>query len=124
MHISRFTKHFKPADILLIVTLISISAYILFLNISSSKSEKVQVFLNNELYGAYQLNEDQVIELSPTITVEIKDNQARISKSDCKNQLCVKQGWSDKLPVICVPNRLELKFSDKTDNNSIIKIIK
>ncbi len=86
----------------------------------------MSVYLNNELIGKYSLDNNQEIVIKDNeIIVEINEGKARFKKNNCKNQLCVKQGWSNNLPIICLPNKLELRFdSNENDKKYIRKIIK
>jgi hypothetical protein len=48
-------------------------------------------------------------------TVEIKDHMIRVSEADCPDKTCVKSGWlsSSAMPIVCLPNRLVIEFSDE-----------
>jgi len=42
--------------------------------------------------------------------LQVKAGKIRIKKNTCPHQYCVKQGWSNSLPIICVPNKLAIYF--------------
>jgi hypothetical protein len=69
--------------------------------------------------GRYLLNEDRLIIIHPGIEVEIKDGRARMKKSTCANQLCVKQGWSHSMPIICVPCKIAIQFENGREDMHI-----
>ncbi len=50
-----------------------------------------------------------------TNTVEVKDGKIRVSDADCPDKTCVKSGWlsSSAMPIVCLPNRLVIEFSDE-----------
>ena len=124
MKLKKIIKFYTKADIFLVVVLLIVSIALLLNDIKDSGS-KVQIFVKNKLQGEYLLSEPQLISINnDEIIVEIKDEKARLLKSSCKNQLCVKQSWSNSFPVICLPNQIELRFEQKNSNDSIKKIIK
>lgn len=45
--------------------------------------------------------------------VEIRDGQARIAASPCRNQRCVQAGWLSRsgAAAACVPNRVSLRIT-------------
>ena len=100
------------ADII-IISLILLSAGASFLHTITSKSDNNQVTIsfNNQVFGVEDLRHSNTIELDTLAVVEILENRARISFSTCRNQHCVNQGWSNSLPVVCVPNRVMLEFN-------------
>ncbi len=98
--------------IVLILILCSSSMYF-----QKNNNNIVEIKFKNKIYGTYDLKKNQIISVTDEIIVEIKDNKVRIKKSNCKNQICVKQGWSNMAPLICVPNQLavSIKQDDKDE---------
>ncbi len=50
--------------------------------------------------------------------VEINGLSVRIAEADCKDQLCVKMGWLDRMnqTSICLPNKVSIKLvANKSD---------
>lgn len=44
-------------------------------------------------------------------------NTIRISEADCPDKTCVKTGaLSDGVPIVCLPHRLIIKFTDEPEN--------
>ena len=115
--ISFIFKLLTKAD-LVIISLILLSALIslLYSTLYLKEKTEVSINLNNEFYAAFPLNKDKIIYIESLATVEIKDNKASISFSTCKNQNCVIQGWSNKQPILCVPNKILLQFSSDKKN--------
>ena len=106
-------KLFTLADIILIVVLLIISSFlILFIN-NNTNIKKIQIFKHNQLIGEYNLNKDQIIKIDQNIIAEIKANKVRMKESNCKNQYCVKQSWTDSFPIVCVPNEVVIKIISK-----------
>ena len=45
--------------------------------------------------------------------IEIKDGRIRVLEADCPDQICVDMGWLDSAaPIVCLPNRLVIRFTD------------
>lgn len=49
-------------------------------------------------------------------TVEIREHRIRVSEADCPDKTCVKTGWlkSASMPIVCLPHRLVIEFTDDT----------
>ncbi len=50
-----------------------------------------------------------------TNTIEIKDGKLRVIAADCPDKVCVNTGELSAIPIICVPNRLEIRFAEGAD---------
>ncbi len=48
-------------------------------------------------------------------TIEIKDGTIRVINADCPDKVCVNTGALSAVPIICVPNRLEIRFAEDAD---------
>jgi hypothetical protein len=76
-----------------------------------SDTSEVVIYYDNNLYARKSLKHDALITIENIAVVEILDGRASIVHSTCKNQICVLQGFSRSKPIICVPNRIFLQFS-------------
>ena len=113
-------KIFTKADYILILSLILISI-LLYMNFNKQSSNKeVEIYYKNSLVGKYPISKDKIITLAKDIKIEIKNNKVRMLENTCKRQLCVKQGWSDSLPIICVPNKVMIKIVSSSEKKLII----
>ncbi len=45
-------------------------------------------------------------------TIEIKGGKIRVKDADCPDKVCVNTGALSAVPIICVPNRLEIRFAE------------
>lgn len=56
--------------------------------------------------------------------IEIERGRIRVSKADCRDGICVRQGWisSGVTPVVCLPNRLviSLEGSSGQDLDAVV----
>ncbi len=122
--IKEIKTQLNRADIILIlvILLIVLLSFVYILN--NKHYNKVEIYYENELFCECDLEKDQIIVVNEHNTIEIKNSKVRMKYSDCKNQQCVKMGWSDQYPIICVPNKINVKFkndkTEKKDNTMII----
>lgn len=75
---------------------------------------KAYIYNHNILTGVYSLSKEQLIKINENCIAEIKDNKIRMLESDCPDKRCIRQGWSDLLPIICLPNQIVIEI--KADN--------
>jgi hypothetical protein len=108
-------KLLTPADIILIVVILAgdIGSY-LFLH-KDKNDLSAYIYYKNALFGVYPLSHNQVISITDNCTAEIKNGKIRMVKSDCPDKRCVHQGWSNVLPIICLPNQIVIEI--KSDKN-------
>ena len=117
----KILKLFTIADIVLIGVLLVISGILLSKMRADLTNKMVEINFHNKLVGTYSLNEPRLIDLEKGIEVEIADNKVRIKKNTCAHQYCVQQGWSDALPIICVPNEISIIFKSKKEEMLITR---
>lgn len=103
------------ADKLLIIFAIIVSIVIFILISRNDEKNMLEISYQDKIYGEYNISKPQKIIINPNLIVEIKDDKYRILKSDCKNQICVKQGWNNRFPIICVPNKLSLQLKSEDE---------
>ncbi|MBW6515183.1 MAG: NusG domain II-containing protein [Candidatus Cloacimonetes bacterium] len=100
-------------DKILIALLLILSISSVFYLRGSINNAQLEIYVDNELIGSYNLQQDQIIPIKDGITAEISDGRVRMLESVCKNQICVKQGHSKTIPVICAPERIALIIKHK-----------
>lgn len=102
----------KKADILLgILLLIFCTAASIFIAGHSVKGSLLTVKIDDTLYGTYELSKDQTVEIKQNghyNQLAIKDGSASMDASDCKNQVCIRQGaiQKSKQVIVCLPNHV------------------
>lgn len=102
--------HLRLADLILfalILMLAALSARQLF---HQQQARKVYVYKNNLLLGEYPLTQPRLINIDEHNTLEIKDGKVCMKSADCPDKRCVKQGYSDMLPIICLPNKVVVEI--------------
>jgi len=100
-------RHLSLADII-IISLILLTAVFPF--IFRKDSRIATIYKDNITYAEVYLNKDKIISIDSLATIETKNGKVRFSHSTCKNQICVKQGWSQGKTLICVPNKIYVEF--------------
>jgi hypothetical protein len=87
----------------------------LFYFFLSNSNQHVEIYYADKLLHTYALDNDRVIEIEDMI-IEIRNGKVRVKESDCKRQICVNQGWSRNLPIICAPNKVAVVIRSKQDS--------
>lgn len=111
----------KP-DLLLIILILITAGLLFFTQHSKSDLKTVYIYDHGELLKTLPLTEkQQIITLQEGIKIEIMNFKVRMLSSTCPQQTCVKQGWSDNLPIVCVPNQIVLVIkSNKAQEKMLI----
>ncbi len=113
--VKKLLSRFSLADMILIV--VGIIAIIVSATGLWQHKEQMRVYIhkNNRLWGIYSLDRDKTIEIDSHNTLNIKNGKVAVTFSDCPDKRCVKQGYTNILPVVCLPNELmvEIKSNDK-----------
>lgn len=116
----------KKADIILFICLILIGGALSYLAFSgSSTGDLVVVKVNGEIYGKYSLSKDRTITINRNghmNKITIKGGKVQVSKSSCKNQICVKQGSisTTHQSIVCIPNRVVVSIEGKGGEYDVI----
>lgn len=116
----------KKADIILFICLILIGGALSYLAFSgSSTGDLVVVKVNGEIYGKYSLSKNRTITVNRDghmNKITIKGGKVQVSKSSCKNQICVKQGSisTTHQSIVCIPNRVVVSIEGKDGEYDVI----
>lgn len=116
----------KKADIILFICLILIGGALSYLAFSGSSSgDLVVVKVNGEIYGKYSLTKDRTITVNRDghmNKITIKGGKVQVSKSNCKNQVCVKQDSisTTHQNIVCIPNRVVVSIEGKGGEYDVI----
>jgi len=85
-----------------------------------SKGDWVVVTVNQKETIRLPLDQDQKTHVKGPIgltEIEVKNGQARIIRSPCKNKVCIKSGYiryADRLAA-CIPNRVVIRIVGKSN---------
>ena len=116
----------KKADIILFICLILIGGALSYLAFSGSSSgDLVVVTVNGEIYGKYSLTKARTITVNRDghmNKITINGGKVQVSKSNCKNQVCVKQCSisTTHQNIVCIPNRVVVSIEGKGGEYDVI----
>jgi len=110
--IRAFWSMVSIADLILIVFVIMTIGFAYSIQHKDMDNKQIHVYKNNELIKVLDLNSDTDFVIDEHNSIRIKDGKVSMMKSDCPDQLCVKQGSTDKIPIICVPNKIIIEIKD------------
>lgn len=107
--VTRFIKAFTPADILLVIVLSAVALGLFLHQNHQNRNGWVVAYVNNVEVIRHPLHTDGTFDINEHCTMQIAGGKVRMVRSDCHNQICVKQGWSSSAPIICVPNKVMIR---------------
>ena len=125
------SKEIKKGDFLLLAAFVAAALLIalspLLRGLASSgrcqAGSVLEVRISGELYATYDLTKDQDIEIQNEYgsnTLSIRNGAVSMTRSDCRNQICVRTGAIDtpEQMIVCLPHRLsaEIKASSGSVN--------
>lgn len=101
---------------------IVLMAFVIFLlnfNSGSKSDGRVVVWVDEERYGEYELQEDQHISIRDTNVLVIEDGKAWMETADCPDQICVHQRAIDKdeESIICLPNKIVVVIESNKESS-------
>jgi len=75
------------------------------------KPETAYIYKNNILAEKVSLKTDGIIRLEK-MAFEVKSGRIRVSESDCKNHVCMEEGWimNPGQSIVCLPNRVVVEI--------------
>lgn len=105
----------------ILITVILVIAGIFFVIHSvqgSTEDARVEIHIDGELYGTYEIATNQEINIQDTNVLEIKDGVARMKEANCPDQICVNQKAISKEgeSIICLPNKIVVSIAGGQKN--------
>jgi len=115
--LSLSTKKRVSAAIIAATALISLVAWIL-LNRAAYDSPTALIYKDNVLL--YEIDLSNVAAAYKIDTggniIEVRGGEIGVIYANCRDKVCVRTGFTHGVvPVICLPNRLEIRVVNKTD---------
>ena len=124
----------KKGDVLLLAVYLASALLILLspvFHASSSKADGsgayvLEVRVSGDLYGTYDLSQDQTIRIQNLYgsnVLAIQDGSVSMESSDCKNQICVKTGaiHTPGQMIVCLPHRLSAEICSAASYDAIVR---
>ena len=107
------------------ITVFSVAALLclgvwLFISNVSSPSRVVGIYKDGSLVEKIDLNSvtgEREIPLSGDNVILVSNGHIKMKSADCPDKLCVEHGElkSSSSPIVCLPNKVVIKFEDNTD---------
>jgi len=112
---NRIINRITLSDIILLIVLIVVVGVSFRSTSRFRKDEKVFIYKANVLWGQYELDRNQIIQIDEHNSIEIKDTKVRMLHADCPDKRCVKMGFVRNVPIICLPNQVlvEIRKSEQ-----------
>ncbi|MFA7543183.1 MAG: NusG domain II-containing protein [Candidatus Cloacimonadaceae bacterium] len=82
--------------------------------------QKLYVYKDNELIGIYALKPDREIVIDSHNTLELSGTKVRMLYADCPDKRCVKLGYVQNMPIICMPNKLLCEIKTQEERTKFI----
>lgn len=87
---------------------------------SRPQGTQVRVTVDSQLYGTYDLLENQTVRISPADNswyniLVIQDGKAAVTESDCSNQICVHTpALSEEVVglIVCLPHGVVIELAE------------
>ena len=103
----------KKRDVLLAggILLIALGMLLVMHMTGENQGNQVQITVDSEIYGTYDLEKDQTIEVTRGEfhnVIRIRDGQAYMEEADCPDGYCKEQGKisGQKQTIVCLPHKL------------------
>jgi hypothetical protein len=117
--IKNFIKRLTLLDGLLIILIIIFAAFLQYRLANSQDNKSAYIYLHNTLFGVYDLSKPQTVKVGENCVAEIKNGKIRMIKSTCPDKRCVKQNWSNQLPIVCLPNEVVIEIKSVNSKQKI-----
>lgn len=106
----------KKNDWILALGVTAIAVIFLLFNyfVIHSDGAKVIVTIDGDVFGTYQLDEEQQIDINGSNVLIIEDGKADMIEADCPDMLCVHQKAISKEgeTIVCLPNKVVVEVAD------------
>ena len=104
--------------ILIVLIVIAIGSWIAVTVLFDVNGDYVEVIVDNHVQKVISLNDDgeyQVDDGEYSNIITIKNREVYMKKSDCPDQICVKQGKIKKQgeSIICLPHKLVIRIASE-----------
>ncbi|HIU76079.1 MAG TPA: NusG domain II-containing protein [Candidatus Pelethocola excrementipullorum] len=116
----------KKRDIILIIVVLALAlAGFGLVSLSKKNGDQLQITVDGKVYGVYELDENQTIEIGSTNICQIKDGKATMIWAECRDQICVHHKPIDSLggSIVCLPNRVFLSVLDDGKEREIDTVV-
>lgn len=110
----------KKRDFILIIMIIFLAAVVWILTsvFNHGTGRQLLISVDNQEYGVYDLDENQVISIGDTNECQIENGEVLMIFGDCPDKVCVHSAGISKSgqTIICMPNKIVLEIVGSEDN--------
>ena len=119
------SKRVKLGDLIIILILLVISIipfYFLLSPMRESNNIMAVIKVDNKQVKKLSLNHDIVWKYqhgNKLNVVKVKNHKIRMIDANCKDQICVKDGWKSKIgdTIVCLPHKFLVELKVENENN-------
>lgn len=119
------SKRVKLGDLIIILILLVISIipfYFLLSPMRESNNIIAVIKVDNKQVKKLSLNHDIVWKYqhgNKLNVVKVKNHKIRMIDANCKDQICVKDGWKSKIgdTIVCLPHKFLVELKVENENN-------
>lgn len=108
----------KKMDFILILTVVvlAVGGLLLYSILGQKEAGRVVVEVDGEVYGEYELQENQEVLINETNILIIENGVANMLEANCPDQICVKHVPISKNgeTIVCLPNKVVVTIKEAT----------
>ncbi len=105
------------------VLIVSIVVAVLLM-LPGPAADQVEIWSEGKLYKTVSLREDQSFTVETaggTNRITVSDGKIAVTEASCPDHHCMLRGYCHSgSPIICLPNRLELRFVSSGDVDAVV----
>lgn len=118
----------KKRDFILIFGIIVVAGIVWLVSsfFMNGMGETLKITVDNQKYGIYNLETDQVIKISDKNICRIENRSVVMEYADCPDQVCVHSSAISQngQTIICMPNRVVLEIINGENQADIDVLVK
>ena len=120
MMLKLIRENLSLADVMLFIIIVVVVVLTSYGMVQKRENRIVYIIKENRYWADYPLSQDRTIVIDEHNTLQIADGKVRMLEADCPDKRCVKQGASDLLPIICLPNHLVVEIRSTNQKRTLI----
>ena len=99
------------------IILVLFAAPLLSMISPSASTGTAMIYKDNIIVKEISLSRDSTTKVGP-MEFEVKSGKIRVSESDCKNHVCMQEGWISNpgQSIVCLPNHVIVEIPADHDN--------
>ena len=110
----------KKMDFILVLTVVilAVGGLLIYNILGQKEAGKVMVEVDGEVYGEYELHENQEVLINDTNVLLIENGQANMCEANCPDQICVDHVAVSKNgeTIVCLPNKVVVTIKEAVES--------